>query len=197
MVGKRVVQSQGQLFFLRRIYGAIRRQTCAPFGHVQLVRSHQGARFSLSCLYLHRKTRGLIGRCDGAIRRRCLRFPLLVYVYVHSRQGSRALLVLLVSPPQNCGGYTAQYGIALRFSLVTYAWYAPCGNCSRSLSCLYLHRKSVVIGGVRGALYFAILRRCLRFPLLVYVILFYQKFLSSFRYSIKFTKDLRKKSLNL
>ena len=111
MVGKRVVQSQGQLFFLRWIYFAILRQTCAPFGHVQLVRSHQGARFSLSCLYLH--------------------------------------------------------------------------------------RKSVVMSGVRGALYFAILRRCLRFPLLVYVIIFYQKFLSSFQYSIKFTKDLRKKSLNL
>ena len=39
MVGKRVVQSQGQLFFLRWIYGAILRCTPLFLGHVRLVRS--------------------------------------------------------------------------------------------------------------------------------------------------------------
>ena len=57
---------------------------------------------------------------------------------------------------------TSQYFVALRFSLVTYAWYAPCGNCSRSLSCLYLHCK-IAVDILRNT------SSCLRFPLLMYV----------------------------
>ena len=73
---------------------------------------------------------------------------------VRSLRKLLARLVLLVSSPQNCGGYTSQYGVKPVRPLVTYAWCAPCENCLCSLcffridfSFLYFFHPLTILAG--------------------------------------------------